>query len=268
MGSSINPARQGAKEPRAHAARADRTSDVVPSMGDLQTTSTLTAWAWVRLGEQHGGITLSEICEAGGVSEGELRDPGGFLTQRAANRIAELAFDRVGPGASMLAAQALDRGHFALPELVLRSAPTVRAAVDRACEVFPLLHRGSQLVHEPEPDRAIIRWECQPELVVHPAYIELVFAVCVQGIRRETGREDAYAAATWFQHDGPQPAPEHERMLGEVRFAAPETRFELVAETLDLPLLRASASAHSSAVSVANEALRGSKTIPIGRRKS
>lgn len=263
MGTSTNPARRGTP-----AERVERTSDIVPSMGELLTTSTLTSWAWVRLGEQHGSFSLSDVCEAAGVSEGELRDPGGFLTQRGANRVAELAFQRVGPEAAMLAAQLLDRGHFALAELVIRSAPTVRAGVDRACEVFPLLHRGSQLVHEPLSDRAVIRWHCPPELVVHPAYVELVFAVCLQGIRRETGVEDAHAAAIWFQHDGPQPARAHERMLGPVRFGAPETRFELAAETLDLPLLRASASAHSSAVNVANEALRGSTTIPLKRKSS
>jgi hypothetical protein len=274
MGSSTNPARDGApasrddaSASRAHEQQRDRTSDVVPSSGDLLTTSTLTAWAWVRIGEQHG-ITLAEICDAAGMSEGELRDPGGFLTQRNANKIAELTAARVGPEAAMLGAQLLERGHFALPELVLRSAPTVRDAADRACEVFPLLHRGSQLVQEALPDRSIIRWQCSPELVVHPLYIELVFAICVQGIRRETGVDGARAAATWFQHGGPMPAREHERVLGPVRFNAPETRFELAAEVLDLPLLRSSASAHSSAVSVATEALRGvTPTIPL-RRKS
>jgi len=259
MGTGTNTARESAP-----AARGDRTSDVVPSTGDVLTTSTLTAWAWVRLGEQHG-IALAEICDAAGVSEGELRDPDGFLSQGAANRVAELAFARVGPGAAMLAAELLDRGHFALPELVVRSAPTVGDSVPRACEVFPLLHRGSQLVHELLADRAIIRWQCPPDLVVHPAYIELVFAICVQGIRRETGHDDEQAAATWFQHDGPSSAAEHQRVLGPVRFGAPETRLELSAATLALPLLRASASAHSSAISVANEALRG-VSAPLRRR--
>ena len=56
-------------------------------------------------------------------------------------------------------------------------------------------------------------------------------------------------------------------MLGPVRFGAPETRLELSPDVLALPLLRASASAHSSAVSVANEALRGAgPTIPLRRR--
>jgi hypothetical protein len=260
MGSGTNTARESAP-----AARDDRTSDIVPSAGDLLTTSTLTAWAWVRLGEQHN-IALAEICDAAGASEGELRDPGGFLSQRAANRVAELAFERVGPHAAMLAAQLLDRGHFALPELVVRSAPTVGDGVPRACEVFPLLHRGSQLVHELLPDRAVMRWQCQPGLVVHPAYIELVFAILVQGIRRETGQADTQAAAAWFQHEGPPDRSEHERLLGPVRFAAPETRLELSGATLALPLLRASASAHSSAISVANEALRSVTNLPLRRR--
>ena len=261
MGTSTNPARDSAP-----AARTDRTSDIVPSSGDLLTTSTLTTWAWVRIGEQRG-VTLAEICEAAGMSEGELRDPGGFLTQRNANKIAELTAARVGPDAAMLGAQLIERGHFALPELVVRSAPTVRDAVDRACEVFPLLHRGSQLLHEALPDRSIVRWHCPPELVVHPLYIELVFAICVQGLRRETGQEGAHAAVTWFQHDGPISTAEHERVLGPVRFRAPETRLELSADTLDLPMLRASPSAHSSAVRVANDALRGvTAAIPLRRR--
>jgi hypothetical protein len=260
MGTGTNTARESAP-----AARGDRTSDIAPSMGgDMLTTSTLSAWAWVRLGEQRG-ITLAEICEAAGASEGELRDPGGYISQRAANRMAELAFERVGADAAMLAAQLLDRGHFALPELVVRSAPTVRDGVPRACEVFPLLHRGSQLVHEALPDRSIIRWLCPPELVVHPAYVELAFAILVQGIRRETG-VSAQPLATWFEHEAPAAPDEHERMLGPVRFSAPETRLELSADTLDLPLLRASPSAHSSAISVANEALRGVKSAPPRRR--
>jgi hypothetical protein len=261
MGTGTNTARESAPADRM----GDRTSDVVPSTGELLTTSTLTAWAWVRLGEQHG-ISLAEICDAAGVNEGELRDPGGFLSQRAANCAAELVFERVGPAAAVLAAQLLDRGHFALPELVVRSAPTVGDAVPRACEVFPLLHRGSQLVHEAFAGGTIVRWQCPPELVVHRGYVELVFALCVQGIRRETGQADVQAAAMWFQHDGPASSHEHQRMFGPVRFGAPETRLELAAATLALPLLRASASAHSSAVSVANEALRGSKSALPRRR--
>ena len=262
-GASSDPSREG-----AHAARASdrQLAEAAPQVNDALTTSTLAAWAWVRLGEQYG-IAVAEVAEAAGVSEGELRDPGVFLSQRGANRAAELMFMRVGPNAAMLAAQLLDRGHFALPELVVRSAPTVHDAMLRSCEVFPLLHRGSCLVPESMPGRTIVRWQRTPGLDVHPGYIELVFAVCVQGIRRETGRERAQAAATWFEHTGPEETSEHARVLGPVRFGAPETRLELSAETLSLPMLRASASAHSSAVTVATEALQ-SNALGFGGRSS
>jgi hypothetical protein len=252
MGTSTNPSRAAAQAARA----GDRTSDVVAIASEPLTTSTLAVWAWVRLGEQHG-IALAEIRDAAELTEGELRDPGVYLSQRTANQVAELAFERVGPDAAVLAAQLLDRGHFALPELVVRSAPTVRHAVDRACEVFPLLHRSSQLVHEALPDRSIVRWQCAPELAVHPLYVELAFAICMQGVRRETGHDEANSAATWFTHAGPALSREHERVLGPVRFSAPESRIELSAETLALPLQRASARTHSSAVSIATEALHG-----------
>src|SRR5262245_31322984 len=132
MGTSTNPARDG-----AHAARVERTSDLVPSAGEGLTTSTLSGGAWIGIVDQHG-IAIAVFYDADGKSEGELRDPGGYLSQRAANRVAELTFTRVGRDAALLAAQLLDRGYFALPELVVRSAPTVREGVDRACEVFPL----------------------------------------------------------------------------------------------------------------------------------
>jgi hypothetical protein len=264
MGSITNPSRASA---HVGAASDRRLAEADPQANDALTTSTLATWAWVLLGEQHG-ITLGEIADAAGVSKGELRDPGVFLSQRGANRAAELVIARVGPDAAMLAAQLISRGHFALPELVVRSAPTVRDGMYRSCEVFPLLHRGSSLTCEELSGRGIVRWQRAPGLEIHPAYVELVFAVSMQGIRRETGFERVQAAVTWFEHAGPEQPGEHLRMLGPVRFGAPETRFELSAETLSLPLLRASASAHSSAVTVASEALQSNALAGLGRRSS
>ena len=218
------------------------------------TTSTLAAWPWVLLAQQQG-MTMSEICEATVLTEGELRDPGRYLTQLQANRLAELGFRMLGPVAALRAAQSIDRGHFALAELVMRSAPTVRDGADRACEVFPLIHRYTSLTHLTCSDRSFLHLNIASGLDVHLGYVELTFAVTLQGVQRETGRDDVRFASTWFTHSGPSDTSEHERFFGPVRFGMPETRFEMSNALLELPLLRASESAHCRAREVANEAL-------------
>jgi hypothetical protein len=241
------------------AARAPRGAEPSVPMLDNETaepltTSTLAVWPWVKLGLDLG-LELRTICDVVAATEGELRDPGVFLTQRQANRVAELLVERAGPAAAMRAAKALERGHFTLAELVLRSAPTARDVIELVGEVYPLVHRGARVSHELRAGTSITRWQCVPGLEVHPVYAELFFAVLLQGIRRETGQDELRASGVWFQHEAPSDCSEHVQMLGPVQFGMPETRFELSCEALELPLLRASPSVHEHALHVAGEVL-------------
>jgi Arabinose-binding domain of AraC transcription regulator, N-term len=249
------------------ACNAERSSQVRTLACDEPVVSTLAVWPWVLLGQRYG-IAMREICDATGASEGELRDPGGLVSQRRANRAAELVIGRAGESAAMQAAQAVDPGHFALVELVARSAPTVCEGMARTCEVLPLVHRSGRLSCEVLPDRAFVHWRCSPEIELHPAYVELMFAVLIQGVRRETGCSEIHYASVWFEHAAPLDPSAHQQMLGPVRFAMPETRVELSQETLQLRLLRASATAHSSALQVVDEAIRETEASLVGRQAS
>jgi hypothetical protein len=125
-----------------------------------------------------------------------------------------------------------------------------------ACRFLPLIHVGGQLELSQQGGRALVRWRAPANAMVHSGYVELLFGVAVEGIRRETGRS-VTPRRTWFCHPPPDDLTLHRRVLGDnVCFDMPEALFELDSATAHMRLLRANAATRASAAAAAEDAMQ------------
>jgi hypothetical protein len=204
-------------------------------------------------------IPIERIAALAQVAIAELRDPGKRFPQVVANRLAELLYQRVGGSAAMEAAQLVEPGHFALVELLARTSPTVREGMGLTCKFFPLLHDDMRLEHEVRPDgAALLRIVSPPRYPVHHGYIELIFAIVMLGIRRETKQQGVAPLEVWFKHRAPVDRSAFEPVLGPgVRFDMPENRWLLGRQVASLRLARENSIVHRDAIRAAADLMRG-----------
>jgi hypothetical protein len=214
-------------------------------------------WPWVALGAKHD-LPIERLAQLAQLTVAELRDPGGRFPQVIANRVAELAYQRVGCGAGMEAAKTVEPGHFTLLELVARTSPTVSRGLAMTCRYFPLMHDDVRLKHHVLPDGAnCVTFVSPSEYVVHYGYVELIFAVIVLGMRRETEHANAAPIEVWFTHALPESCTPFEALFGSrVRFAMPENRLMIDEQTSALPMVRKNSDVHAAAVRAAADLLR------------
>jgi hypothetical protein len=213
-----------------------------------RTTTSLCLWPWVMLAVREG-LSVASFCELAGITEGELRDPAMRFSQPVTDRVAQLAYARFGPGAAMQAAQLIESGHFHLLELIARSVPTVHDGLAHGCRFFGLLHSGGHVAYEPHASGGgTLRWDPPHSYTVHHGYVELMFAVAMVGIRRETARPDAAPDEVWFRHRAPDDCALHARVLGvQPRFEMPEDHVVFGTELVALHLTRENAAVHRAA---------------------
>jgi hypothetical protein len=134
----------------------------------------------------------------------------------------------------------------------------VADGLDTGCRFFPLLHSGGQLTHEIAADGShALRWWSPEEFEVHPAYVELAFAVALRGIRRETGQDAIAPREVWFTHAAPPQLGLYAEVLGRcVRFAMPYDCMVLGADVATLPLTRQNREIHAAAARLAKDLLK------------
>ena len=242
MGSSVEAASVARVEPA-------RAWPRLPDGPVERTTSSLALWPWVKLG-LHEGLSVERFCVLAGIEESALRDPATRFSQPTSDRVAQLAWERFGPGAAMQAALLIEPGQFQLVELIARSGSTVKDGVEDGCRYFPLLHDGGHLVYERlAGGRVALRWDPPQSYPVHHAFVELTFAVLVVGIRRETAQQAIAPDEVWFRHPAPDDRAVHTRVLGvEPRFGMPEDHVIFSAEVAALHLTRENAALHRAAI--------------------
>jgi hypothetical protein len=217
-----------------------------------ETTSSFGIWPWVELARRNN-MPIEQFCRLAGVKLAAVRDPGARFSQRASNRVADLAFEHFGADAAMAATLTVEAGHFNLVELVARSACTVGDGLATVCRFFPLLHSGARLTEEVAADGShALRWWPIPTFEVHHGYVELAFGVALRGIRRETGDEAVTPREVWFRHAGPAGSKLHAQVLGgSVRFGMPHDCMVLDADAVALRLKRHNGEIHAAAADVA-----------------
>ena len=223
---------------------------------DCPTTAGYGLWPWVDLIRRRG-VDLEQLCRYADVSINALREPFARWSQTTCNRVAEFAYESVGPGAAMAAAETVEAGHFQLLELLVRTAATVGAGLRIGCNLFPLLHWGGRLTHEVLSNGShAVTWDPPEDYLVHHGYIELTFGVTVLGIRRETGKAAASASEVAFRHALRGPVQPYESVLGcAPRFGAAQDRLVFDASVARLAMTRRNPEIHRSAHVLAAEQL-------------
>ncbi|HET6333978.1 MAG TPA: AraC family transcriptional regulator ligand-binding domain-containing protein [Polyangiales bacterium] len=232
---------------------------VPPILGDRhETIASFALWPWVALCNNRN-LPIERLAQLAHVSVAELRDQAGRFSQVVANRVAELAFQHAGSAASMEAALTVERGHFALIELVARTSPNVSEALKLVCQYFPLIQDDLILQYETRPAQArCLKLVAPQQYVVHHGYIELTFASLLLAIRRETERPDIEPLEVWFAHRAPVDRRPFEALFGpHVRFDMPEHHLVLDRKAAALPLARKNSDVHEAAVRAAADLLRG-----------
>ncbi|HKP59420.1 MAG TPA: AraC family transcriptional regulator ligand-binding domain-containing protein [Polyangiales bacterium] len=222
------------------------------------TQASLTLWPWVELGRRHG-LPIAELADRAGVRVADLRDPGMRFTQPAANRIAQLVCESAGQDAGIKAAEMVEAGHFALIELLARTAPNVGRALAQGARFFSLLHSEVRCLHRVEPDGShLLRSVIPPGLFTHHGFAELTMAVWTTGLRRETEQPSLEPLQVCFRHPAPQEdLSTYARVLGpRVKFGMPEDRLHFSAAVASLPLTRKNPIVHAAALKAASDFLR------------
>lgn len=225
------------------------------------TQASLTLWPWVELGRRHG-LPIDELADRAGVRVADLRDPGRRFTQSAANRIAELVCERAGQDAGIKAAEMVEAGHFALLELLARTAPTVGQALAQGARFFWLIHSRVRCLHRVEPDGShMLRSVIPPDVFAHHGFAELTAAVWTTALRRETEQPALEPLQVCFRHPAPQEdLSTYVRVLGpHVKFGMPEDRIRFSAAVSSLPLTRKNPTVHAAALKAASDFLRSRK---------
>ncbi|HKU39075.1 MAG TPA: AraC family transcriptional regulator ligand-binding domain-containing protein [Polyangiales bacterium] len=222
--------------------------------------ASLALWPFVELARRHG-LEVDELAELAGMRVTDLRDPGMRCAQPEANRLADLVCARAGEDCGIRAAETLEAGHFALFELLARTAPTVGQALAQAGRFFSLIHSEVRLAYRVEPDAThIIRTVVPDGLAIHDAYGQLAFAAFTINLRRETEHADMAPLDVWFRQVEPRDRSSFERVLGkQLRFGMPEDRMRFSPETAALPLTRKNPTVHAAAVQAATDFLRTHK---------
>jgi hypothetical protein len=222
-----------------------------------ETIAGIALWPWVALACKHD-LSIERMAHLAQVSVAELRDPGSRFSQVIANRVAELAYQKAGGGAAMEAALMVEAGHFALIELLARTSPSVGAAMALTSQFFPLIHDDVSLLHETRPDGGLRLQFVPPSgYVVHHGYVELMFAVFMLAVRRETAQPAIDALEVWFEHRAPVDRRVFERVFGpHVRFDMPEHHILFDANVAAMPLARKNSDVHAAAVRAASDLLR------------
>jgi hypothetical protein len=214
----------------------------------------------VELARRHG-LPIEQLAELAGVRVADLRDPGVRFTQPAANRIADLVCERVGPDAGIKAAEMVEAGHFALFELLARTAPNVGHALAEGSRFFSLIHADVRCVHRVEPDGSHqVRLVLAPDLALHHGFTELTFAIWITSIRRETEQPTVEPCEVWFRHPAPADRAAYDRILGpHIEFGMPEDQIRFPAAVASLPLTRKNPTVHAAALQAARDFLRTHK---------
>ena len=221
-----------------------------------RTTASFGLWPFVEV-LRRNDLPLERVCERIELSAERLRDPGERFTQAAANRLATLAFERLGDSAAVAAALTVEAGHFHLLELITRTAPTVAEGIEACCQFFPLLHDCGKFSCARADDGArTVLWHPPDVCSVHHGYVELTFAVAVLGMCRETGCETLRPARVQFTHAAPAERMLHEQVLGpNLDFGAHQAAITFDAETTRVRFKRSNSAVHAAAVRSANDTL-------------
>jgi AraC-like DNA-binding protein len=221
----------------------------------------LVTWPFVEVARSLGlppGLVERALQDAGtaGVARGvpgEARMP-----HAVANALLTAAAELSGRAdLGLLAAQAVEPGHFDLIELASRSQRTVGEAVATIAALVPLLHDGLKLALETDGERSVLRVALREGLSLHPAGYDFIAATLLIAGRRQTGVPDVKLHALELPYPRPHDPGYLQRFFSgsALSFDAPALAVHVASASLALPLLRSDARAGKLLRAAAEELL-------------
>ena len=156
----------------------------------------------------------------------------------------------------LLAAQAVEPGHFDLIELASRSQRTVGEAVATMIALVPLLHDGLKLALETRGDTSALRISLREGLSLHPAGYDFIAGTLLIAARRQIGSQQVNLLALELPYPRPADASYLERFFDtRLSFDAPALVVHVTTVSLSWPLLRSDARAGKLLRAAAEELL-------------
>jgi len=156
----------------------------------------------------------------------------------------------------VLAAEAVEPGHFDLVELAARTQNTVGEALDTVAACAGILHDGLTLELARDGEHAHLRIELPRGAEPHPAAYDFIVATLVISGRRQTRIDDLQPSCVHLPYpEPPGPHPLRRLITSELHFEAEALRLTVPAAGLDIPLSRANASMGQALRDAARELL-------------
>jgi AraC-like DNA-binding protein len=176
---------------------------------------------------------------------GAAAEAGGRVPHAVANALLSAAAELSGRAdLGVLAAQAVEPGHFDLIELASRSQSTVGEAVATIIALVPLLHDGLELALETRADQSVLRVSLREGLALHPAGYDFIAGSLLIAGRRQIGAQQVTLLALELPYPEPADCAYLQRFFDtRLSFDAPSLAVHVPSASLSLPLLRSDARA-------------------------
>ncbi len=222
------------------------------------TVNSRVLWPFVVAFQHCDGDLLVELDRVG-LNEGQLRDPDVRIPYCTAGKLIDNLVKATGRGdLGLLAAREVERGHFDLLELAVRSAPTLGQAIDHLVHFFVLLDDGAVLTLERGREQSAMRLTFNAGPPIHPAYVEFIPSMLLLAARRETDVANLRAESACFQHQALAPVEPYDELFGcSVRFGAAENVATFPSGILTLPFRRANPPMQKEAVAAIGGCIPG-----------
>lgn len=182
------------------------------------------------------GASAPDLCAASGFDRGLATDPDARVAMDVVDRLWEAAAAATGdPTFGLRAALGLRPGMFDVIDYAVRTAPTLRIAIERLIRYDRLVRDAGALGLTVEGDRARLAYADRPAATPSRHATECKLASLLVIARQLTGRP-LVATAVGFRHPAPADVALHARVFGVApRFAAADDVLELAAAELDAP---------------------------------
>jgi AraC-like DNA-binding protein len=219
------------------------------------TLHALVTWPFAQVARTLGvprSLVERALADAAATAQGHARVP-----HAVANALLAAAAELSGrPDFGLLAAQAVEPGHFDLIELASRSQRTVGEAVATMIALVPLLHDGLKLALETGAERSVLRVSLREGLSLHPSGYDFIAATLLIAGRRQIEALAHPLVALELPYPRPVDASCLQRFFDtELSFDAPVLALHVPTSTLSLPLVRSDARAGKLLRAAAEELL-------------
>jgi AraC-like DNA-binding protein len=203
----------------------------------MRSTSIRLVWPFLALAQKHGH-NVRPVYDRLGLTERELYDPETRVPQHLLANLLDEAIRRGGErDIGLMAAQWVDGVHPGLYEHIARASSTLGALLQNTQRYLPMFGDGAGHRMIPDGEQVIGRLWFDPQLEIHEAAYEFVFALSVLAMRRISGNPERAPLAVRFRHARPARTARHEQLFRcPMHFGAAHNEMVMSRRALEAPL--------------------------------